>query len=143
MTSGELATLRQMVKQDEGLRLKPYTDTVGRLSIGYGRNLTDVGISQEEADLLLDHDLDVAIRGLMRVHSDVLALDPVRQIVLANMAFNLGVPALGHFAQMWAAIGRGNWTEASAAMLDSTWARQVGKRATRLAAAMKSGVLGV
>lgn len=142
MTTGERDMLKVLVKSDEGLSLKPYTDTRGKLTIGYGRNLTDVGISQVEADALLDADLDVAIAALMRVHPDVLNLDPVRQIVLANMAFNLGVPALGRFTQMWAALDRGNWTEASAAMLDSQWAQQVGKRATRLAAAMKSGALG-
>lgn len=141
MTTGERDMLKTLVQFDEGLRLKPYTDTRGKLTIGYGRNLTDVGISQTEANALLDADLDVAIAALMRVHPDVLNLDPVRQIVLANMAFNLGVPALGHFTQMWAALDRGNWTEASAAMLDSDWARQVGARATRLAAAMKSGAL--
>lgn len=50
MTSGERAMLKVLVKSDEGLSLKPYTDTRGKLTIGYGRNLTDVGISQAEAD---------------------------------------------------------------------------------------------
>jgi lysozyme len=141
MNPTNFMALREQVKTDEGLRLKPYVDTVGKITIGYGRNLSDVGISDAEAAALLDHDLETTVARLTLVHPDVLNLDPVRQIVLANMAFNMGVSALGTFHRMWDAIDRGNWTEASAAMLDSTWARQVGARATRLAAAMKSGTL--
>ena len=40
--------------RDEGLRLRPYADTVGKTTIGVGRNLTDVGISHDEALALLE-----------------------------------------------------------------------------------------
>lgn len=139
MTPSQFAQLREAVQTDEGLRLVPYVDTVGKVTIGYGRNLTDVGVTKGEALQLLDNDLTNAIATLTRAHPIVLTLDPVRQIVLANMAFNLGVPALSGFKQLWAALEVGNYQDASIAMLDSHWATQVGARATRLASEMLSG----
>ena len=50
--------LRSQLERHEGLRLKPYRDTVGKLTVGYGRNLEDVGISRDEADFMLDNDID-------------------------------------------------------------------------------------
>ena len=44
--------------RDEGSSLVPYTDTVGKLTIGVGRNLTDVGISNSEMELMLMNDIE-------------------------------------------------------------------------------------
>ena len=57
----DLDALRSELRRDEGVRLKPYRDTVGKITIGVGRNLTDVGITPDEADVLLDHDIAAAI----------------------------------------------------------------------------------
>jgi lysozyme len=147
MTPADFATLRAAVQADEGTgpsrdgRFFPYQDTVGKTTIGWGRNLTDVGISRGEAIQLLDNDLTQAVTALTAAHPIVATLSPVRQIVLGNMAFNVGVPGLGKFAKMWAAIHSGDFTAAATEMLDSTWATQVGARATRLASEMASGDL--
>jgi lysozyme len=138
MTPAEFAILREMVKTDEGLRVKPYLDTVGKTTIGYGRNLTDNGITTAEAAMMLDHDLEMTVAQLTLAHPDVLNLAPARQIALANMAFNVGVAGIGGFHQMWAAIDRGAFETAAVEMLDSHWAQQVGPRATRLAEMMRS-----
>ena len=55
------------------------------------------------------------------------------------MAFNMGVPRLMKFVNMWMAIERENYPLACVEMLDSRWANQVGKRAVRLSEAMKNG----
>ena len=141
MRPDDIAVLRQMIKADEGLRLFPYTDTAGRLSIGYGRNLTDVGISQLEASDLLEADITRAIYDLQVAFPFVMKLDGVRQIVLTDMCFNLGAARLKTFVKMWRAITVGDYTVAAQEMLASQWAYQVGARATRLAAAMASGEL--
>lgn len=47
----DMAMLLSELSRDEGRRLKPYLDTVGKTTIGVGRNLTDVGISEDECDL--------------------------------------------------------------------------------------------
>src|SRR5688572_26548191 len=73
----------------EGLRLKPYPDTKGKITIGVGRNLSDKGITHSEAMLLLDHDLDECITDLASFPWFA-GLDPVRQRVLIDMRLNLG-----------------------------------------------------
>ena len=141
MTPADFSILRQSVKNDEGLRLLPYVDSTGNITIGYGRNLSQNGISQLEASDMLDQDLTRHISDLTRAYPYVNQLDPVRQIVLASMCFNMGLPRLSKFVQMWDAIQRGDFQVAASEMLASVWARQVGARATRLAASMASGEL--
>ena len=130
--------LRSQLERHEGLRLKPYLDTVGKLTVGYGRNLEDVGISRDEADFMLDNDIDQVERQLETV-DEYRDLDPVRQTVIANMAFNMGFAGLMGFKNMWEAIGRRDWNSASKEMMQSKWARQVGVRAVELSEIMRTG----
>ena len=146
--------------EHEGLVLTVYKDSLGIDTIGIGRNLKDRGISREELDYLdipnmevvYEHGIseadarylalnDIAIveNELCRVHTCVENLDSVRQLVLMDMAFNMGVPRLCKFKLMWNAIHEQNWEAASREMLDSKWARQVGRRAKILSDAMASG----
>lgn len=143
MQPSDIALLRKQIQVDEGFRSFPYTDIAGRLSIGYGRNLTDRGITQLEAAQLLDDDITVAIADLYQRFPFVMNFDGVRQIVLANMCFNLGVGRLANFVQMWQALRKNppDFAGAAVQMLESEWANQVGARATRLASAMQSGEL--
>ena len=67
------------------------------------------------------------------------ALDTVRQMVLVDMAFNLGVHGLIAFHDTLSLISQGNYQRAGAEMLNSAWAKQVGARATRLAEMMRTG----
>ncbi len=133
--------LRSLLKRHEGLRLKPYLDTVGKLTVGYGRNLEDVGISRDEANFMLDNDIDQVERQLETV-DEYRDLEPVRQTVIANMAFNLGFAGLMGFKKMWNAIDRRDWDRAAKEMLNSKWARQVGVRAVELSEIMRTGEVG-
>ena len=130
--------LRTQLRRHEGLRLHPYQDTVGKMTIGYGRNLDDVGITRKEAGLLLEEDIDRVLERLEEV-DDYNQLDPVRQAVIANMAFNLGHAGVMSFTRMWAAIRHGDWEEAAHEMLNSRWHEQVGERARELAEIMRFG----
>lgn len=146
--------------EHEGLVLTVYKDSLGIDTIGIGRNLKDRGISREELDYLdipnmevvYEHGIseadarylalnDIAIveNELCRVHTCVEDLDSVRQLILMDMAFNMGVPRLCKFRKMWNAIHEQNFEAASLEMMDSKWARQVGRRAAILSNAMKSG----
>ncbi|ARP89835.1 lysozyme [Bordetella genomosp. 9] len=138
MASYDLATLQAELMRDEGERLKPYRDTVGKLTIGIGRNLDDVGISHDEALMLLANDIVRAERWLDRNLPWWGSLDGVRQRVMVNMAFNLGGRLLT-FKNTLAAVQRRDWKAAHDGMLDSLWARQVGQRANRLAHMMLTG----
>ena len=122
------------LKRDEGRRLKPYRDSVGKLTIGWGRNLDDVGISEAEAEAMLEADIAVAEHELDRVLPWWRELPEPAQRALANMAFNLGMPRLLGFRRMLAALGARDFETAAAESLDSKWARQVGDRAQRIAA---------
>ena len=66
-------------------------------------------------------------------------LNETRQMCLVDMGFNLGVPRLMKFKNMWEAIERQDFEWASAEMLNSRWAKQVGRRADNLAKAMENG----
>ena len=144
----------------EGLRLQVYEDSLGIATIGIGRNLEDRGITPEELEwmdipnmdtiyqygiseadamYLAQNDVQIVEEELLRSHPCVENIDAVRQLVLVDMAFNMGVPRLGKFKKMWAAIHENNFEEAAKEMLDSRWANQVKSRATKLAHAMHTG----
>ncbi len=132
--------LREQLERHEGVRLKPYRDTVGKLTIGIGRNLDDVGIFQHEASYLLVGDIERATRGLTtRYGSWFSSLDPIRQAVLINMAFNMGLTTLAGFTHTLDCVARGQYADAADRMLQSKWAKQVGHRAVELAAQMRTG----
>lgn len=150
--------------RDEGLRLKTYRCTAAKLTIGIGRNLDDVGISGSEARLFgcdtpaqaLAH---VKRHGVTKLQAESLfandivgcerdldrrlpwwrSLDDVRQRVLLNMCFNLGINRLLGFKNTLRMIQRREFEDAAAGMLASLWARQVGTRALRLSAMMRTG----
>jgi len=125
--------LAEDLLRDEGLRLKPYRCTAGRLTIGVGRNLDDRGISESEALLLLDNDIKDCWGRLAVAQPWVLATPEAVQEVLVNMCFNLGLAGLLAFRQTLALLQAGRHAEAAAEMLRSKWAAQVGARAERLA----------
>ena len=132
-----------MLIEDEGLRLKPYRCPAGKLTIGVGRNLDDVGISQEEAMLLLDNDLNACRADLRSLFGgdlwDTMAV--ARRAAFTNMRFNLGPAGFRNFAGMIAAARAGQWSRVSAEALDSKWAREdvSPKRSSRIARMLASG----
>ena len=121
-----------LIKHDEGLRLKPYLCPANKLTIGYGRNIDDNGISEEEAEYLLLNDVENAERELTNTFSFYTSLSEVRKAVLLNMVFNMGLSKLLGFKKMIAALQQSNYPLAAQEMLDSNAARQLVKRYTRL-----------
>lgn len=132
-------TIFDQLRRDEGFRLKPYRDTVGKLTIGAGRNLDDKGISATEAYMMLENDVQEVQDALGRF-AWFQALDEARKGVCLNMAFNLGVAGFLGFRKMIQALEVQDWERAAAELLDSKYARQVGQRAQRLARQMREGV---
>jgi lysozyme len=136
--ANEAALVRQ-IELHEGTRLKPYRCTAGKLTIGVGRNLEDRGISLSEARILLANDLADVRNGLRNALPWVAQLDDVRQRVLIDMAFNLGIQGLLAFKRTLKAVRQGQYQQAAAMMLQSRWATQVGQRAQRLSRMMATG----
>lgn len=144
--------LRAELIRDEGLKLKAYRCTAGKLTIGVGRNMDDVGlladelkrgwhgqdmcrdgISRGQALIMLDNDITRCEADLDRKLPWWRTLDDIRQRVLVNMCFNLGIGGLCGFKNTLADIQAGRYYSARVGMLASKWARQVGARADRLA----------
>lgn len=138
MVDGFMADLVADLVRDEGRRYKPYRDTEGYLTVGVGRNLDARGLSDDEIDLMLSNDLKWVIHDLDRNLPWWRDMPSSKQRALANMAFNLGYPRLSGFKKMLAALKDGDWNEAATQALDSRWARQVGARAERIAALIRS-----
>lgn len=119
--------IREHLILDEGIRLKPYKDSVGKLTIGVGRNLTDVGISRLEAKALLEHDIDKAIAALVSGYPWFEDQDPARQIVLVELMFNIGPLSFSRFVNTLAAFERKDYQAAADGLMKSKWFRQVQK----------------
>lgn len=129
--------LKEMLKEHEGLRLKPYRCTAGKLTIAYGRNIEDVGVSVKEADYLLDNDLYKVRQEALENFPWFYDLSQVRRDVVCDMIFNLGLPKFLQFKKTISYLDKGDFDLASKEMLNSRWAKQVGRRATRLSEMMK------
>ena len=128
-----MTTLQSQLIEDEGFRQFPYKDTVGKVTIGIGRNLDDVGISRNEALIMLDNDISKVRYALDLNLSFFKTLTPARQDALINMGFNMGVPKLLTFKKTLMYLSIGDYKSASQECLNSVWATQVGERAKRIA----------
>ena len=140
MEANLLERMKEQLLRHEGLRLKPYRCTAGKLTIGVGRNLDTKGFSQTEAFMLLEHDILQCERQILdEIPKIYLQLDVVRKSVLLNMCFNLGIGGLLSFNNTLALIAVGDWVRAANGMLASKWAKQVGRRAIEPSELMRKG----
>lgn len=146
------AALRADVMQAEGFRQFPYMDCCGKpwrscgcvnkgkLTVGYGRNLDDVGVSQLEAEVLLDHDLHTAETNAGRAFDWFATLNELRQRAITELVFNMGLATFRGFRQTILAIKTGMFRAASERLLESRWTEQVGPtRSQRIARYLKDG----
>lgn len=127
--------IEQLKKQlivDEGFRRFPYRCTSGKLTIGVGRNIQDRGITEDEAMYLLGNDIKLVVDELNERLPWFGSAPETVQLVLANMAFNMGIPRLMTFENTLRHLRKCEYLDASFEMLNSKWAVQVGKRAARL-----------
>lgn len=134
-----MQNIRSLLKYHEGVRSKPYLCTAGKTTIGVGRNLDDVGLSQDEIEYLFENDLRRVELELHRNFPWANKLDEVRYAVLVDMLFNLGIGRLKGFRKFLSAMEKKDWKTAAVEMMDSLWARQVKTRATRLRDMVSSG----
>ena len=128
-----MSDLTAMLKRHEGVRLTAYTDSVGKLTIGVGRNISDVGLSRDEVEYLLANDIARCRHEAVTTWEWFISFDSVRADVIVSMLFNLGLTRLLRFKKFLNACASKDWHGASKEMLDSKWAVQVGKRAEELA----------
>ena len=100
--------LIEQLTRDEGSRSRAYVDTVGKITVGVGRNLSDVGLSESEIQYLLANDI-TRVRSQLIGFSWFQGLDEIRQGALINLTFNIGIGSLLHYVSAnWVHHQRGN-----------------------------------
>ena len=131
--------LIEQLKRHEGLRLTPYKCMADKWTIGVGRNLEDVGISEQEAEMLLQNDIQEAVNQLKERFPWTLELDEVRLAALINFTFNVGIGTVSKFVNAMALLKAGSYDMAADEFLQSRWAKQVGQRAIEVTEQIRTG----
>jgi len=126
------------LKKHEGTKAVPYLDSEGNWTVGVGHLMSEP-FPDAVIDLLLQNDIDKAVRELDRAFFGWTAHNEARQEVLIELVFNMGAPRLAKFIKFWDALGRRDYQSAATEMLNSKWAEQVKGRAVTLARQMASG----
>ena len=125
MTPSDREALQNELIRDEGLRLNPYKDTVGKWTIGVGYNIDDrglapltaaigrattfaelqqTGLTRDEAIKVLDADISYFIDHIQTKFPDFNRLNGVRQRAVVNFVFNLGGTRALKFQQAITAV---------------------------------------
>ena len=130
--------IRELLKRQEGLRLHPYRDN-GNLSIGFGRNLTSLGITEAEAEMLLDADIE-RVEEEMSAYDYFSDLSVERKAAVMSLGYNLGATRYALFINHHSAMAKGDFEEAAVNIYpDSLYAKQVPSRAKELAEIIRTG----
>lgn len=126
--------IRKMLQADEGIAYRPYRCTSGKLTIGIGRNLEDKNLSENVINLMLEEDVQEAEKGARQIFGEQFdTFSENRQLALINLVFNMGIKTFSTFINTIALMKAEKWVDASVALLDSRYAKQVKGRALRVA----------
>lgn len=124
--------LIEMIKQHEGFRDKPYHCSANKLTIGWGHNLDDNGLSKEVSESILKEDIERCYMDILSIFPNFYNYSQNRQNALIDMIFNLGKSRFQLFKKMISAIIKGSWEHATREAKDSLWHSQVGMRAIEI-----------
>lgn len=137
----DIAKLKNSLKRNEGVRLKPYVDSVGKISIGIGRNLTDIGITLDEADYLLDNDIKHVLDQVQKEDWWPSVKDnDVRARAMSELVFNMGIYGVRTFRNALTCLKAGDFDGAAKNFLDSKWTSQVGARSDLICKMIETGL---
>ena len=132
--------LKDRIKRHEGKRNKPYRDSLGILTVGYGRNLEAVSFTDREIDVMFD--TDFARASIDAEYFDAYQkMNEARRGVLIEMCFQMGRNRVAKFKRFLEAAERQDWDSAANEMLDSEWSRQTPQRALELSEIFRSGIV--
>jgi len=137
-----MSKLAKMLRRHEGVETHAYTDSVGKITLGVGRNIDPkggIGLSEKEIKYLLNNDISRVETELYNTFDWFEDLDEVRGDAMVNICFNLGMPRLKKFKKALAAMEAKDYNLAAIELLDSKWANQVGHRAIELSVMIETG----
>lgn len=157
--------LQAMLVFDEGVRPDLYPDSKGYWTIGIGHLVTKVKMSsaeamkivskqlgreivgnritQEDITFLFEKDLADVKRGISQnafVNEVYQSLDPIRQLAIENMCFQMGVAGVAGFRNTLKYALNKQWDAAYQGCINSKWGRTDSpKRAKRVATVLRDG----
>ena len=144
--------LKKHLQVAEGLELRPYRDSLGKLTIGVGRLIDPEvkgskplppgveEITREVALKWLDEDVEEKVQELRHTPRVAIfdALDEERQEIVVDCCFQLGVAGFSGWNGFWRAADSRDWNRAADELLDSTAAEQTTGRFFERAARMRN-----
>ena len=127
--------LIKQIKEHEGLRLKPYKCPAGKLTIGYGHNLEDNGLTKTACEYILIEDIEEAKKNFYAVFTKDFfgTLKDNQKIALIDMMFNLGLSRFLTFKKFILAVKQRNFDRASVEIIHSKAYTQAKRRYQLLA----------
>lgn len=133
-----MGSLLEQIRKDEGFRSKPYRDSRGVWTIGYGTNIGE-GITVKEAEWLLKERIDQVQGDIARRWAPLERLPLPVQEALVGMGYQLGVDGMLRFRKMLAALAESppDYDVAILEARDSAWQRETPHRVQRLVTAFK------
>ena len=136
--------LKEEIKLHEGFVQRTYADSLGKRTIGYGHLCVepeqwddDKEYTKEELNVVFEKDFNEALNNAEHLISDRSINDTAKEVII-EMVFQLGIGGVGKFKNMWSALDKKDYGEASFQMLDSLWAKQTPARAGKLAGKMRA-----
>jgi len=150
----EQTKILERIKFHEGLRLMPYRDNLGKLTIGIGRCIDTKPFTEDELRFVGDWKHGITLVAAYQLcRKDISQcqqqlntlgfwyhnLDDERKYALIDMCFQLGFDGLKGFKNMLKNIEKRNWYGAYYECLNSKYARQTPTRAKRIAILLKTG----
>lgn len=133
-------------KRHEGLLLTPKPDAKGMYAVGYGHDISEDEVDRHSpvtldwAQTTLQEDLEHAEYACTRSFSWWDDIPPLRQEVLTEMVFQMGMDGVSRFRRMLMALSIQDYAQAATQMLLSDWDIQTPARCEELARIMKTGV---
>ena len=133
--------LQRLLIKHEGMRLKPYEDVLTEdITIGVGRNLDSLGLTEDEVMYLLTNDIVRCDKELLHNFKWYSEMCRARQDAMINLCFNLGITRLLTFKKALQAMADKDYVKAADEFLDSKWATQVGSnRSDDIACMIRTG----
>lgn len=136
--------LKEEIKLHEGFVPRTYADSLGKRTIGYGHLCVepeqwddDREYTKEELNVVFEKDFNEALKNAEHLIGERSINDTAKEVII-EMVFQLGIGGVGKFKNMWSALDREDYGEASFQMLDSLWAKQTPARAGKLAGKMRA-----
>ena len=146
MEENSMDKLIATLKRHEGVKHFAYRDSLGVLTIGCGRNISNsekhhgLGISDDEIDYMLQNDIERTIKELSREYPWFNDMEEgARRDAIINLHFNLGRARFAGFKKAIGHMEMGDHDQAALEFLDSRWARQVKGRAIEVTDMIKTG----